>query len=164
MYPRAILNVSGRSASLLYSAPSHGAGDFCLVKSRQNRLPGAQGARTAPTLRFSLAAGSRSRHVPVPSRELVIPDSSLRVGLARCDARLALRVGRVVGRGRVLQPPWMPASTGASKEKGPVRVAERALLIKRCWEAGFTRTRSQNQIMGASKIPSLEFLGSKSQT
>src|SRR6185503_6324181 len=49
--------------SLSCSGPSRGPGYFWRAKSNQKRFPGARGAEAAPSLRFSLAAGPRSRDI-----------------------------------------------------------------------------------------------------
>ena len=76
---------------VLFRAPPGGAGDFCLVKSRQNRPPGARGAEAAPSLRFSLATQLHTRGIH--ASRVKAPPSWRRPSawLARCDARLALR-------------------------------------------------------------------------
>jgi len=70
------------------SAPR--AGDFCGVKSHQNRFPQDAGA----PLRASLRCGARLTARPCAAAWTRLLPSPLRAGLARCSARRHLRARR----------------------------------------------------------------------
>jgi len=81
------------------SAPR--AGDFCLVKSRQNRPPGARAAEAAASLCASFAAEFRTRHFGATH-----PAPRLSPGHTSMYARSKLRFGAPVPRAEARHP-WL---------------------------------------------------------